>query len=271
VRAAGYQRAAALEVLAGERHRLVVQRGVTDASASTIGRWLHEDAIKPWRTRSWSTRPCLCREAGRVLDLYARTFEGKRLRPDEYVISANEKSQLQALGRRHPTVPAGPGRPSLVEFEHRRGDTLAYVAARDVHHANLFDRVEEKTGIVPFGACLGAALATLGTPVFAVLDDLRLLTNPRCLDAVSMLSTHVLEGSQLALLARGGPALPLASLRAHGLALELGPDDLRMDEAGAGQLLRAAGLELPQGYVAELTEQRTKAHGSCRFIPFGRC
>lgn len=47
-------------------------------------------------------------KAGRVLDLYARTFEGKRLRPDEYVISADEKSQLQALGRRHPTVPAGP-------------------------------------------------------------------------------------------------------------------------------------------------------------------
>jgi hypothetical protein len=25
------------------------------------------------------------------------------------------------------------------------------MAAWDVHHANLFDRVEEKTGIVPFG------------------------------------------------------------------------------------------------------------------------
>jgi len=36
-----------------ELHRLVVERGVTDASASTIWRWLHEDAIKPWQTRSW--------------------------------------------------------------------------------------------------------------------------------------------------------------------------------------------------------------------------
>jgi hypothetical protein len=64
------------------------------------------------------------------------------------MISADEKSQLQALGRRHPTVPAGPERPSLVEFEYRRGGTLAYIAAWDVHHANLFDGVEEKTGIV---------------------------------------------------------------------------------------------------------------------------
>jgi hypothetical protein len=53
------------------------------------------------------------------------------------VISADEKSQLQALGGRHPTVPAGPGRPSLVEFDYRRGGTLAYIPARDVHHANL--------------------------------------------------------------------------------------------------------------------------------------
>jgi hypothetical protein len=35
-----------------ELHRLVIERGVTDASASTIWRWLHEPAIKPWQTRS---------------------------------------------------------------------------------------------------------------------------------------------------------------------------------------------------------------------------
>jgi hypothetical protein len=43
------------------------------------------------------------------------------------------------------------GRPALCEFEYRRGGTLAYLAARDVHHANLFGRVEERTGIEPFG------------------------------------------------------------------------------------------------------------------------
>jgi hypothetical protein len=30
-----------------------VERGVTDASASTIWRWLHDDALKPWQQRSW--------------------------------------------------------------------------------------------------------------------------------------------------------------------------------------------------------------------------
>jgi DDE superfamily endonuclease len=135
-----------------ELHRLVVERGVTEASASTIWRWLHDDAIKPWQTRSWifPRDPHFAEKASRALDLYARVFEDKRLRPDEYVICADEKTQLQALGRRHDSVPPGPGRPGLVEFDYMRGGTLAYLAAWDVHHAKLFDRVEQTTGIVPF-------------------------------------------------------------------------------------------------------------------------
>ena len=66
-----------------ELHRLVIERGVTEASAATIWRWLHEDAIKPWQTRSWifPRDPDFPFRAGRALDLYARVFEGKRLPP----------------------------------------------------------------------------------------------------------------------------------------------------------------------------------------------
>jgi DDE superfamily endonuclease len=108
---------------------------------------------KPWQQQCWIYQrdPGFAGQAGRVLDLYARVCEGKRLRPGEYVLSADEKSQLQALGRQHETSAPAPGRPSRYEFEYERGGTLAYLAAWDVHHANLFDRVEEKTGIEPFG------------------------------------------------------------------------------------------------------------------------
>ena len=145
-----------------ELHRLVIERGVTDASATTIWRWLHDDAIKPWQVRSWlfARDPDFAAKAGRVLDLYERRFEGRRLRPDELVVSADEKSQLQALGRRHPTLAAGPGRPSLVEFDYRRGGTLAYLAAWDVHHARLFGRVEPKTGIEPFGRLVAEVMGS---------------------------------------------------------------------------------------------------------------
>ncbi len=95
-----------------ELHRLVIERGLSKASASTIWRWLHDDALKPWQQRSWIfiRYPRFREKAGRVLDLYQRRFEGRRLRPDEYVICADEKTQLQALGRRHPTLPPQPGR-----------------------------------------------------------------------------------------------------------------------------------------------------------------
>ena len=66
------------------------------------------------------------------------------------MISADEKSQLQALRRCHPSRPAGPGQVAQVEFEYERGGTLAYMGAYDVHHARLFGHVAEKTGIVPF-------------------------------------------------------------------------------------------------------------------------
>ena len=51
------------------------------------------------------------------------------------MISADEKSQLQALRRRHPDLPPGPERTRRVEFEYTRGGTVAYLAALDVHHA----------------------------------------------------------------------------------------------------------------------------------------
>lgn len=135
-----------------ELHRLVVERGLTDASASTIWRWLHDDALKPWQQRSWIfvRDPAFAWKAGRVLDLYQRRFQGRLLRPDEYVICADEKSQLQALGRKHATLPPAPGRAARFEFDYQRNGTLAYLAGWDVHHANLFDRVEERTGIEPF-------------------------------------------------------------------------------------------------------------------------
>lgn len=155
----------------------MIERGVTDASATTIWRWLSEDAIKPWQVRSWLfiRDPDFRAKAARVLDLYARRFEAKRLRPDELVISADEKSQLQALGRRHPTLAPAPGRPSLCEFEYRRGGTLAYLAAWDVHHANLFGRVERKTGIEPFGRLVEQVMTTepyaSASRVFWIVDN----------------------------------------------------------------------------------------------------
>jgi len=82
-------------------------RGITDSvSASTVRRWLREDALKPWQYRSWIfiRDPNFRAEAQRVLDLYARTFEGVPLGEDEYVLSSDEKTSVQARCRCHPTL-----------------------------------------------------------------------------------------------------------------------------------------------------------------------
>jgi transposase len=125
---------------------------VVSVSASTVRRWLAEDAIKPWRHRSWifPRDPDFATKAARVLDLYERIWDGTPLGDDEFVISADEKSQLQALSRCHPELAVGPGRVRRVEFEYQRHGTLAYFGAYDVHRARLMGRVAPKTGIVPF-------------------------------------------------------------------------------------------------------------------------
>src|SRR6185295_15073102 len=102
---------------------------------------------------------------------------------------------------------------------------------------------------------LGAAFAEVGRPVVLAVDDVHLITEPGCLDALASLVRHVPVGSQIALSARGKHVLPLGALRAQGLSLEVGPDDLRMDEAEARELLAAAGIELADERIAELVER----------------
>jgi transposase len=136
--------------LAAEARRRGV---VSSVSASTVRRWLAADAIKPWQHRSWifPRDPDFAIKAARVLDLYARTFDGEPLRPDEYVMSADEKPGVQARHRIHPSTPPGPDRrPMLVESEYHRHGTLAYLAAYDVHHAEVIGHCAPTTGIAPF-------------------------------------------------------------------------------------------------------------------------
>ncbi|MET7302524.1 IS630 family transposase [Embleya sp. NPDC005575] len=128
-------------------------RGITDTvSASTVRRWLREDALKPWQYRSWIfiRDPDFRAKAQHVLDLYDRTFEGAPLGEDEYVLSGDEKTSVQARCRCHPTLAPGRARAMRVNHEYGRGGALAYLAAYDVHRAKVFGRCEPKTGIVPF-------------------------------------------------------------------------------------------------------------------------
>ena len=102
-----------------ELAREVTARGlVGEISGTTIWRWLTADAIRPWFQRSWifPRDPAFAAKAGRVLDLYAGHFEGKRLGLQEFVLSADEKTSIQARCRCHPTLP--PARARAMRVEH---------------------------------------------------------------------------------------------------------------------------------------------------------
>jgi len=155
----------------------VTERIVSSVSASTVRRWLAEDAIKPWQFRSWifPRDRDFATKAARVLDLYQRVWEDVELGPDDYVISADEKSQLQALSRCHPSLAGGPGRTTRVEFEYQRHGTLAYFGAYDVHQARLMGTIAPTTGIAPFGELVAKVMTiepyASARRVFWVVDN----------------------------------------------------------------------------------------------------
>ena len=136
-----------------ELHRLVVERAVSEASASTIGRWLAEDAIKPVAAAlvDLPARPRFREKAGPVLDLYERRWEGELLHPGEFVICADEKTQIQARS-------ATPRAARRRRAGRSASSTSTSAAARCATWppgtstaASLIGRCETQTGIEPFG------------------------------------------------------------------------------------------------------------------------
>lgn len=142
--------------------RETVRRGIAAAiSGRTVWRWLAADAIRPWSYRSWifPRDPRFAEKAGRVLELYQGLWEGEALGPDDYVISTDEKTSIQARRRVATGQAPAPGRLRRVEFEYARGGALAYVAAWDVRRAKVFGVCVPKTGIEPYHRLVDLVMA----------------------------------------------------------------------------------------------------------------
>ena len=150
---------------------------VATISHKTVWRWLNEDAIRPWQHRTWifPRDPDFGVKAGRILDLYARQWQGNALKSDEFVISADEKTSIQARIRKHPSLPPRPAQAAKVEHEYARGGAWAYMAALDVHRAKVFGRCEPTTGIKPFDRLVAQVMATFpyrdARHVFWIVDN----------------------------------------------------------------------------------------------------
>ena len=161
-----------------EIRQAVLDKGVVEAiGATTLWEWLHEDGLRPWNHPPWifPRDPEFLVKGSRVVDLYHRTWDGKPLSENEFVISADEKTSIQARRRKQPSVAPGPNRPGRFEHEYERKGALAYLAAYDVHRATVFGRCEPKTGIIPFGKLvelvMGQEPYQSATRVFWIVDN----------------------------------------------------------------------------------------------------
>lgn len=150
---------------------------VASVSRTTVARWLREDALRPWQHRPWifPRDPAFAVKAGRILDLYARRWNDRPLEADDFVLSLDEKTSIQARVRCHPTTPPAPGRAMRVEHEYTRGGAWAYLAALDVHRAKIFGRCEARTGIAPFHRLLTQVMSQPpyrdARRVFCIIDN----------------------------------------------------------------------------------------------------
>lgn len=128
------------------------EKNIVRMSPSTIWRILDHDAIKPWRFRLWlfPRDPQFLEKASPILDLYQGYWQGQALGSREFVISADEKTSIQARRRTHPSRPCNPGQLSLFEHGYERQGAIQYLAALDVHRMKIFGRCEPRTGKAVF-------------------------------------------------------------------------------------------------------------------------
>jgi LuxR family transcriptional regulator, maltose regulon positive regulatory protein len=99
---------------------------------------------------------------------------------------------------------------------------------------------------------LAAELYRLERPALLILDDVDRLVDRTSLDALTALVDHLPPGVRIALAGRSEPPLPLARIRSQGRLLELGTEQLALDEEEAGALAAACGWHIGADEIRHL-------------------
>jgi len=99
-------------------------------------------------------------------------------------------------------------------------------------------------------------LGAVGRPLFLVLDDYHLISDPSCHQTLGFFLEHLPAGVHVVLATRVDPPLPLARMRARGELAELRVPDLQFSDEEASELLNGSmGLELAADDVERLAER----------------
>ena len=135
--------------------RLIALGMVVSIAASTIGRWLVAEKIKPWRYHSWQhilDPQAFLERARPVLRLYARAKD--LLKRGTWVVCVDEKTSIQARKRPQNPEPAISGHPVHVSHRYERKGALHLFAAFSVADGKVYGKCRLRKRFVDFQAFL---------------------------------------------------------------------------------------------------------------------
>jgi LuxR family transcriptional regulator, maltose regulon positive regulatory protein len=99
---------------------------------------------------------------------------------------------------------------------------------------------------------VAGAVEELDPPVWLVLDDVHVVTNPDAIGSLARLARRASDGFHLVLVSRNDPPIGLPRLRVEGRLRELRGEDLAFTTEETAAYLADQGLELPRSSVDTL-------------------
>lgn len=124
-------------------------------SASSVGRWLKAERLRPWRYHAWQhihDPQSFLQRACPVLKAYAQAQA--LLRTGTWLVSLDEKTSIQAREGEYPPRPARPGKPVLHEARYHRRGARHLLAGLSVADGQVYGTCRERKCFVDFQAFL---------------------------------------------------------------------------------------------------------------------
>jgi transposase len=135
--------------------RLAALGVVVSIAASTVGRWLASEKIRPWRYHSWQhilDPQAFLERARPILRLYGQAKA--LLRQGIWVVCVDEKTSIQARKRPQKPDSAVPGHPAHVSHRYKRKGALNLFAALSVADGKVYGTCRLRKRFVDFQAFL---------------------------------------------------------------------------------------------------------------------
>ncbi len=124
-------------------------------SASTVGRWLKAERLRPWRYHAWQhihDPVAFVQRARPVLEAYGQARA--LLRAGTWLVSLDEKTSIQAREGEQPPRPARPGKPMLHEARYHRRGARHLFAGLSVADGKVYGTCRQRKCFVDFQAFL---------------------------------------------------------------------------------------------------------------------